>query len=306
MGAPDSPRQGTAMAASAPPQPVKPGAMLRISTPSGKTASIPADLLPPFEHGRIPGSAFDRIYELGLENEQEILAELWKAYEAGVLAGQSGLGTPDLAAAGLEHGHARRVVLPQEKVPPAYWKAMPPELQERVRKLATEQEILEELNVYAAEEVQLRNVAASASMNGMAYAAVMPPNWKAKEHLTLEEFARQIGVPANAIPWTYRNHQVPPELQQRLLAPAGYSPAANRVALMDEVRGFEIEQSQRRFTVEAVRQRRRPLDQVPAAPSPVQIEIVPAAGQNRLAASRIGGSDLQLTAPAEFELKQQR
>lgn len=60
----------------------------------------------------------------------------------------------------------RRVRIPQEKVPAEYyWNGIPPELQGRLQKLTKEDEIIEEMNVFAAEEINLRNLGAKQAVN---------------------------------------------------------------------------------------------------------------------------------------------
>jgi hypothetical protein len=122
----------------------------------------------------------------------------------------------------------KRTLLRQEQVPHEYWNGLPPDLQQRISKLTKEQDMIEELHLFAAEELRLRNVVT------------------------------------------------------------------------------ETNQAQRRSTVEAVQQRRRRLDQVPAAQPPVQIEIVPSPGGKRLAPISPGASNFPLTPPPEFEKNRQR
>lgn len=53
----------------------------------------------------------------------------------------------------------RRIRIPQEKVPAEYyWNGIPAELQARLQKLTKEDEIIEEINAFAAEEINLRNL----------------------------------------------------------------------------------------------------------------------------------------------------
>jgi len=200
---------------------------------------------------------------------------------------------------------ARRMVLRQEQVPHEYWNGIPPELQQRLRKLTKEEEIVEELHVFSAEEARLRNLDAVESSSGGGY--LVPPDWKPKEHLKLEDFARQTGLRADSIPWTYRSKELPPELQRRLAARTAYSGPGAQATVMDEIRRFEVDQIQRRLTVEAMQKRRSPLDLMQAMRPPLQIEIVPSSARN--APPLIGQPDppnLPLTPQPEFETKPQR
>jgi len=54
----------------------------------------------------------------------------------------------------------RRIRIPRERVPADYWNGIPPELQARLQKLTREDEIIEEINVFAAEEINIRNLGA--------------------------------------------------------------------------------------------------------------------------------------------------
>jgi len=55
----------------------------------------------------------------------------------------------------------RRIRIPQEKIPAEYyWNGIPADLQARLQKLTREDDIIEEMNAFAAEEINLRNLGA--------------------------------------------------------------------------------------------------------------------------------------------------
>jgi hypothetical protein len=60
----------------------------------------------------------------------------------------------------------RRIRIPQARVPPQYWNELPEELQKRLQNLDTEQEVVEEMNAYVAEEIGMRNLDARLALNG--------------------------------------------------------------------------------------------------------------------------------------------
>lgn len=191
-------------------------------------------------------------------------------------------------------------------MPHEYWNGIPPELQQRLRKLTKEQEIVEELHAYAAEEAQLRNMEAREGAGGRSYESLVPPDWKPKERLKLEDFARQTGLRADSIPWTYRNKQLPPELQARLVARTRYLGHAKEAAVLEEVRRFESDEIQRRLTLAAIQTRRNPLDQTPAMQPILQIQIVRSPSPSAATPTVRGPPNLLSTPNPESETKPER
>jgi hypothetical protein len=159
-----------------------------------------------------------------------------------------------------------RIRIPEERVPVQYWKGLPPELAARVQKLADEREIIEEMNVFAAEEIYLRNLEARRAMNQ----PKMQP-----QPLPLGQ-SPQAAIRPEDLPLPWRGRPVPDELQQRLADLNNVGGASGRqMRRRDEINKFFIDQDQDRRALEVVRQRRSLLDQLPVAHAPLQIEIVP-------------------------------
>ena len=162
----------------------------------------------------------------------------------------------------------RHIRIPQEGIPREYWNGIPAELQSRLRKLAKEQEIIEEMNVYAAEEARLRNLEAN------------HPTDRSHSPVPVAQKPGTIVRPEN-LPPPWRGRPIPPELQERLASlNAIGEPSARQMRIRDEVNKFFIDQDQRQFAVEAVRKRRSPLDQQPVTQLPLQIEIVPSSAES--------------------------
>jgi len=160
---------------------------------------------------------------------------------------------------------ARRVRIPQEGVPFQYRSRIPPELQQRLRKLNTEREIIEEMNVYSAEEFALHG---NASLFPMEVPPVPP---------VASPFGQppQVKISPQDMPMTWRGRAIPPELNERLASVSTIrEESVRRMRIRDEMNRFYIDQDQRRFRGEAIQKRRAPLDQEPLTRPPLQIEVV--------------------------------
>ncbi len=258
--------------------------VLRLTVAPGGTISIPAERLPPFESGRIPASLLEQVYASGMDNGQAILAAFWKQYEAEMLGRQNASSAQDLRESVLmASAPPRRLLLPQEKIPCDYWSGLPQDLQQRVRVLGSDQDIIEELNLYAAEEMQLRSLGGPASTSSLEIDPFMPPGWKLQEHIKLNAFARQIGVPAGRIPLSYQNREMPPELQKRILAKTRYMNSSKDTVVLEEFQRFDSEQLPHQQVVDAIHQRRRLLEQMQIVQPPLQIQVVRSAERDTTA-----------------------
>ncbi len=148
----------------------------------------------------------------------------------------------------------RRIQIPAERVPQEYWQAIPPELQDRLRGLSKEAEIVSEMNAYHAEQMNRGNQEATA-------AQVL----KAPQTL-----------PANVRPeWLPAEYQqaIPAELRQRLV---GQNSAAQVQA---EIHRFHLDVENRRRAAEMRTLMQKPFEpgrpNLPLTTPPLQIEIVP-------------------------------
>ena len=101
----------------------------------------------------------------------------------------------------------QRVVLPSEFVPPQYWQSTPSELLNRLQKLNNERDMVEEMNVYAAEEVRLQNLK---MQNAMSQAQFQPP--------PPMSFGQnpQSNIRPQDLPLPWHGKPVPQELQDRI------------------------------------------------------------------------------------------
>ena len=186
----------------------------------------------------------------------------------------------------------RRIRIPEANVPPQYWRSIPPELAARVQKLATAQEIIEELNVYFAEELYLQNREAQRAARSTAF-PIMPaiPGQKTQPIIRSED-----------LPQPWRGQPVPEELQARLASLNTIDNATLRkMRTRDEINRFFMDQNQDRMAVDAVKKRRSLLDELPASQMPVRIEIVPT--PNPVQAPE-ASPDLPLTPAAERKINE--
>ena len=158
----------------------------------------------------------------------------------------------------------QHIVLPAERVPPEYWRSTPPELLTRLRKLNNEREMIEEMNLYSAEEARLRNLK---TQNAMSQAQFQPPPLPFGEK-------PEANLHPQDLPLPWRGRPIPQELQDRLANLNQQN--APQARIKETINDFFIEQDQQRFSVEAIQSRRRALDQQQVMRPPFQVEIVPA------------------------------
>ena len=186
----------------------------------------------------------------------------------------------------------RRIRIPEANVPPQYWLGMPPELAARVQKLATAQEIIEELNVYFAEELYLQNLEARQADHALAFPPV-PVLPGQKPHPVIQ---------SKDLPPHLRGRPVPEELQQRLASLSTISnPSARQVRMEQVIHQFFSDQDQHRMAMESVTKRRHLLDQLPVSQVPVRIEIVPTPNPVQATETR---PDLPLTPAPERQINE--
>lgn len=160
----------------------------------------------------------------------------------------------------------RRVRLPEERVPMDYWERMPAELMDRLRKLGREEHMIVEMHVYAAEELQLHNLATQEAAT-LRQLAAMSPGWQQS----------RVRFRPEDLPQPWRGRQIPPELHARLayLAKNVAHPAIlESQNIKNELDRFFLEQDQRQRARAVVQTRRKDLNPEPAKGPPLQIEIV--------------------------------
>ena len=158
----------------------------------------------------------------------------------------------------------QRMIFPAELVPPQYWRTTPPELLNRLQKLSNARDMVEEMNVYAAEETRLHNLEMESRMR-QPYFQPPPP-------LPFGE-KRQTDISPQDLPMPWRGKPVPQELQDRLASLNLQNTPQSRIK--QTIDDFFIQQDQRQMAVQAIQSRRSPLDQQPVSRAPLQIEIVP-------------------------------
>jgi hypothetical protein len=147
---------------------------------------------------------------------------------------------------------------------------VPAELQKRLVKLSSAQEIMDEMNIFHNEEVGLRNLDARQTSRFAGQEAFLPPFWHPQEHFQFSQF----GFRPESIPWRFRDMEIPPELQKRIILRTQNMSDGRETAILDEIRQFEGDQRERRLTLEAIQKRRRTLDRELLTRPPSQIEIV--------------------------------
>jgi hypothetical protein len=178
----------------------------------------------------------------------------------------------------------QRVVLPAEFVPPQYWQSTPPELLNRLQKLNNERDMVEEMNVYAAEEARLQNLKIQ---NAMSQSQFQPP-----PPLPFGD-KRQTDISPQDLPQPWRGKPVPQELQDRLASLNLQNAPQSRIK--QTIDNFFIDQDQQRFSVDAIQSRRRVLDQQPVTRQPFQLEIIPETPAP-------SGINFPLTTPLQFPI----
>jgi len=138
-----------------------------------------------------------------------------------------------------------RIRIPAESVPLEYWQGFPPALQERLRGLRKEQEIISEIHAFHVQEINVRNRAAMDALH-----------------------SRPTPLPQNVrpewLPAEYRE-AVPAELRNRLAVVAG------KQQVEWTVRQYQTDQAARQRAQAMMQQRGA---QLPLTGPPVQIEIV--------------------------------
>ena len=157
----------------------------------------------------------------------------------------------------------QRKIFPAELVPLEYWQSVPPELMNRLRKLNNEREMIEEMRVYATEEMELQNLK---SQNAMEQARFQPPPVPFGEKP--ESNLRPQDLP---LPW--RGKPVSQELQDRLASLNQQNAPQSRIK--ETIDDFFINQNQQRMKTDAIQSRRRLLDEQSAEYPPFQVEVVP-------------------------------
>jgi hypothetical protein len=165
----------------------------------------------------------------------------------------------------------QRILIPRALVPPEYARqGLPPELQSRVAKLTNAREIAEEMTAFHDEETRLRNVDIQHASHSAGEEVTLPAGWHPHEHFQLSE----LGINLDSLPSTYRNMEIPPELQRHLVSRTVNLSGGKEAAVMDEIRRFQGDQIERRQIMEGIQKRRRSLDQIPLTQPPVQVQIV--------------------------------
>ncbi|MFZ0827176.1 MAG: transglutaminase family protein [Verrucomicrobiia bacterium] len=174
----------------------------------------------------------------------------------------------------------QRMIFPAELVPPQYWQSTPLELLNRLQKLNNERDMVEEMNVYAAEEARLQNLKMQDATRQMQFqtAAARP-------------FGQNPGsnIRSQDLPLPWRGKPVPQELQDRIASLNQQNAPQSRIK--ETIDDFFIGQDQQQMAVQAIQSRRSPLDQQPVARPPFQLEIVPktpaSAGLNLLLTNQL-------------------
>jgi hypothetical protein len=178
---------------------------------------------------------------------------------------------PLLADAPFAEALPGRTAIPRVALPADYREGgFPEQLQRRIEKLRSAQDIVEEINTFYAEETKLRNFDVQVASHYAGEEASLPAGWRLREHASFSDF----GVNPERVPWPYRNGEVPPELQKHIVSRTWQLSAGAQEAALDEIRRFTVDQIQRRSLVEDILKRRYALDQMPLMHPPTHVEIV--------------------------------
>ena len=168
------------------------------------------------------------------------------------------------------------ISIAQERIPAEYlWNGIPQALQKRLGKLNSADQIIEEMNVYAAEEINLRNLDTQAHMRDQGL--LVPPGFQPKANFKVTE----LGIRQDDLPYDLQHMEITLELQKRLAAKTQYVTDGynKKTAIVNELRNFQIDQDQRRFVVHDIEARRSILNHTEDYP-PSQIVIINAQGNS--------------------------
>jgi hypothetical protein len=175
----------------------------------------------------------------------------------------------------------RRILIPQNEVPPEYWNGIPPELQARLNGLRNEEEVVAEMWAYHAGEISRRNRDARAA------SLPKPPALRPEQ------------LPASVkatLPAEYRQ-TIPSPLAERLVGKS----EREMVGEISKYYAEELRQKARAMLPQSQISLipGRPDLQFPERP-PLEIVIVPTSVENRTATNNLS---LRLTAPVESEIR---
>lgn len=162
----------------------------------------------------------------------------------------------------------RRITIPSERVPAEYLGGVPPDLLARLQKLRGVDEMVEEMNAFYAEEMNLRSQKNRARMNDE---ALLPHGWQPQENFN---FA-QLGIRPENLPYAYRDMKVPPELQKRLMVMAAMKQITTVYSVTSEIQRYQGEQMIKTSAEYPILARRATLDKEPLMQPFLQIQIIP-------------------------------
>jgi hypothetical protein len=144
----------------------------------------------------------------------------------------------------------RHVRFPEERVPLEYRESIPVQLVNRLRKLRNEQEMLAEMQLYAAEEMRIRNLNPTPAPYGGAVAPISPAGQR-----------DQVNIKPEDLPSPWRGREIPPELLARLASLNRVNAGRPQEAIVDnEIHRFFTEYDQRKHTMDVIKARRMDLE----------------------------------------------
>lgn len=162
----------------------------------------------------------------------------------------------------------------RDAVPHEYQNGMPPELVKRISKLTTARDIVEEMHLFYAEEIQLFHLANQRRMQQGVYGSP-PPDFSPRNDMRFKDLG--ISLPPAYDNYTGREKKVPLELQQRIAfrtQNVGADGRRRREVILTELRNYEFQERAQQQSIDIIRQRRQELDQIVPLHPPTKIQIV--------------------------------
>jgi hypothetical protein len=238
----------------------KPQLVLRYRAPSGTEVRIPADFLPPLEHGWVPAALSQRVADAKLEDAESILAEFWRFFDELVQSKQRAM---------LQRMRSGQpVMISEETVPPEYRQSVPLKLEIRLSGLKDAQDIVNEMWAFRREE-ELRRAQEQQRERAMARQQALDAIWRAGLSPAQAQPRPITGVPTAfpIVPPSRDRRDEVPEIYREWITPevAGrLSPGALWLLQQNEKNRRILKESQemRRQTEEANRLPRLPSYQV--------------------------------------------
>lgn len=232
------------------PQPPQETGVVRIRNISGKEMLIPAERIPAEYRKGVPADLFAVLATM--DDEAAIEMEMWAHYRSSE-----------------NPGSPRRIRIPQERIPPAYWNGLPGDLLDQLQDIEHADAAVGKIWMYFADDMNRQDRAMRRAFQPQQKPATLCPGCR-KFHLrneTHHSSSPAVTIDPMRLPMAYQR-TIPPELAERM------QDKHDEWAVIEEARKYEQEQSRHRMGSWPTSNQRNPKPGV-AAPRRVQIEFIP-------------------------------